>query len=75
MEVIEHGKTFKTIKCNICRAEIGYTACDIEHTSVNDVYDKRVHTTKSDYIFCPECGCRLILSLTIDGVDREICRD
>lgn len=74
MEILKHGETFKEIDCEICKAKIGYSNRDIEHTLAKDAYNGHIHETVSEFIYCPECGCRLVLSLKIDGVDREIRR-
>ena len=72
MEIIKHGKTYQEIECNSCKAVIGFSYRDIEHKVMRDAYNDQVHETVSEFIYCPECGCRLVLSLKIDGVDREI---
>lgn len=74
MEVIKHGKTFRETECEYCGAQIGFANRDVEHTVAKDAYGGKIHETISEFIYCPECGCRLILSLKIDGVDREIRR-
>lgn len=72
MEVINHGNTFKTITCEMCQAEIGYTYRDVEHKVMHDAYSGQVHETVTEFFYCPECGCRIVLSLKIDGAEREI---
>lgn len=75
MEVLKHGKFYKEMTCRACEAVIGYTDRDVEYKTMHDAYNNEVHETRSEFIYCPECGCRLVLSLKIDGVDREIRRD
>lgn len=72
MEIIEHGSTYQELECEMCKAKIGFSYRDIEHKIVNDAYNGQVHETVSEFIYCPECGCRIVLSLKIDGVSREI---
>lgn len=75
MEILKHGETYREIECEKCRAYVGYSYRDIEHKLMNDAYNGKIHETISEFIYCPECGCRIVLSLKIDGVIREICRN
>lgn len=75
MEIIKHGKTYQELECEMCKAQIGFTYRDIEHKIVNDAYNGTVHETITEFIYCPECGCRIVLSLKIDGVPREVRND
>lgn len=72
MEIFKHGKTFAEKKCDNCGAELGFTYRDIEHKTMTDVYNGKTHTTTTDFIYCPECGSRLVLFLTIDGNEHRI---
>lgn len=72
MEILKHGNTYDTIQCEMCKAEIGFTHRDIEHKIVHDAYEGKVHETVTEFFYCPECDCRIVLLLKIDGVDREI---
>jgi len=72
MEILKHGNTYKTIECQDCGACVGYSYRDVEHKIMRDAYNHAIHETATEFIYCPECGCRLVLSLKIDGVDREI---
>ena len=72
MIVVEHGNTYKELECELCKAKIGYSYRDIEHKIAKDAYNGKVHETVTEFIYCPECGCRIVLTLRIDGVDREI---
>ena len=72
MKVLSHGNTYREIECQDCGAHIGYSYRDIEHKIMRDAYNSSVHETATEFIYCPECGCRLVLSLKIDGVEREI---
>ena len=75
MEVIKHGGTYATKECQNCGAVIGYAYRDIEHKTMKDAYNGSVHETTTEFIYCPECGCRLVLALRIDGREREICEN
>lgn len=72
MNIIKHGSTYKTIECEMCKAQIGYAYRDVEHKLLNDAYNGQVHETVTEFIYCPECGCRIVLTLKIDGIEREI---
>ena len=71
MEVLKHGKTYAEIECAVCEAVVGYSYRDIEHKTMHDAVNEVVHETSTEFIYCPECGCRLVLSLKIDGISRE----
>ena len=75
MEIVKHGETYKTATCKMCNATIGYAYRDIEHKVEHDAYNGVVKETVAEFFYCPECGCRIVLSLKIDGVEREICSD
>ena len=72
MQVIKHGNTYQELDCIMCGALIGVADKDIEHTVAHDAYGGAVHETVTEFVYCPECGCRIVLSLFIDGVEREI---
>lgn len=72
MEILKHGKTYQEKTCEMCGAQIGFSYRDIEHKMLNDAYNGKVHETVTEFVYCPECGCRIVLSLRIDGVEREI---
>ena len=72
MKVLKHGDTYKETTCDMCKAVIGYSYRDIEHKIMHDAYNHTVKETISEFFYCPECGCRIVLSLKIDGVEREI---
>ncbi len=72
MKIIEHGETYKEVTCEMCHARLGYSYRDIEHKIMHDAYNGKVKETVTEFFFCPECGCRIVLSLKIDGVPREI---
>ena len=72
MQVIKHGNTYQELDCIMCGAVIGVAHKDIEHTVAHDAYSGAVHETITEFVYCPECGCRIVLSLSIDGVEREI---
>ena len=72
MEILKHGKTYAEIECADCEAIVGYSYRDIEHKTMHDAVNGVVHETSTEFIYCPECGCRLVLSLKIDGVSREV---
>ena len=74
MNIIKHGKTYQELDCIMCNALIGVADKDIEHKIAHDAYDGAIHETITEFVYCPECGCRIVLSLKIDGVDREIRR-
>lgn len=73
MEIIKHGSTYQELECHICKAKLGYTHKDIQHSVMKDTYNGTVHETISEFLYCPECGGRIVLSLKIDGIDHEIC--
>lgn len=75
MEILKHGKTYDERTCEDCGAHIGFSYRDIEHKTMHDAYNAEVHETITEFIYCPECGCRLVLSLKIDGVERETRRN
>lgn len=75
MDIIKHGNTYEELECQLCHAQLGYTHKDIEHSIIHDAYNGLTHETITEYLYCPECGCRIVLSLKIDGVDREIRKD
>lgn len=72
MQVLKHGNTYEELECQLCKAQIGYTQRDIEHSVMHDAYNGNTHETITEYLYCPECGCRIVLTLKIDGVEREI---
>lgn len=72
MKIIEHGETYKEVTCEMCHARLGYSYRDIEHKIMHDAFNGKVKETVTEFFFCPECGCRIVLSLKIDGVPREI---
>jgi len=72
MKIIKHGRTYKEMSCENCKAELGYSYRDVEYKIANDAYNGHVHETVTEFVYCPECGCRIVLSLKIDGVEREI---
>lgn len=72
MDIIKHGDTYQELNCQLCHAQLGYTHKDIEHSVMKDAYNGLTHETVTEYLYCPECGCRIVLSLKIDGVDRDI---
>lgn len=72
MKILKHGDTYKETTCDMCKAVIGYSYRDIEHKVMHDAYNNTVKETISEFFYCPECGCRIVLSLKIDGVEREI---
>ena len=72
MEVVKHGESYKETTCEMCHATIGYTYRDVEHKVMHDAYNGKVKETITEFFYCPECGCRIVLSLKIDGVEREI---
>lgn len=72
MKILKHGDTYKETTCDMCKAVIGYSYRDIEHKVMHDAYNGDVKETVSEFFYCPECGCRIVLSLVIDGVKREI---
>lgn len=72
MEITKHGNTYQELSCEMCGAHIGFSYRDIEHKIMHDAYNGQVRETISKFVYCPECGCRIVLSLKIDGVDREI---
>lgn len=72
MEILKHGNTYKILECEMCKTQIGYSYRDIEHKILHDAYNGKVHETITEFIYCPECGCRIVLSLKIDGTTREI---
>ena len=72
MEIIKHGETYKELTCGNCKALLGYSYRDVEHSVEKDTFNNQVHETISEFFYCPECGCRIVLSLKIDGVSREI---
>ena len=39
---------------------------------LENLNDGVVKETVTEFFYCPECGCRIVLSLKIDGVEREI---
>lgn len=75
MQILTHGATYREKECKDCGAIIGYSYRDVEHKTIRDAYNGSIHETTSEFIYCPECGCRLVLSLRIDGVSREIRED
>ena len=72
MKIIEHGETYKEVTCEMCHARLGYSYRDIEHKIMHDAFNGKVKETVTEFFFCPECGCCIVLSLKIDGVPREI---
>ena len=70
MIILKHGKTYGEKDCLNCGAVIGYAERDVEHKTMHDAYNGNLHETSSTFIYCPECGCRLVLSLKIDGEVR-----
>lgn len=71
MEIVKHGNTYQTATCDMCSAVVGYTYRDVEHKIMHDAYQGKVRETISEFFYCPECGCRIVLSLKIDGVPHE----
>lgn len=74
MDIIKHGKTYQELDCMMCEAKIGVADKDIQHTIAHDAYGGGIHETVTEFVYCPECGCRIVLSLSIDGKQREIRR-
>lgn len=72
MKIIEHGSTYQEMQCELCKAKIGFSAKDVEHKVMHDAYDGAIHETVTEFVYCPECGCRIVLSLIIDGASCEI---
>ena len=72
MEILKHGATYQEKHCDNCGADIGFSYRDIEHKTVRDVYNGTTHDTTTEFIYCPECGSRLVLTLMIDGQERPI---
>ena len=72
MEILRHGTTYQKIYCDNCNTEIGFSYRDIEHKIIRDVYNGTTHDTTTEFIYCPECGSRLVLTLMIDGQERPI---
>ena len=54
------------------KQKIGVADKDIQHTVAHDAYSGAIHETVTEFVYCPECGCRIVLSLSIDGKQREI---
>ena len=71
MEVLKHGKLYQERECQNCGCQIGFSYRDIEHTAVKDDYRGHLHETTTEFVYCPECGCRLVLKLRIDGEERK----
>ena len=72
MKILKHGSTYQEKKCKNCEAEIGFSYRDIEHKFYTDSYNGAIHETSTDFIYCPDCGCRIVLTLRIDGQERKI---
>lgn len=58
MEIIEHGKTYKKMVCDICNCIFYYTQIDI----TREIYRECIPTVQviiKNFIKCPECGKEL----------------
>ena len=67
MEVLEHGNSYKIIKCPECEASLGYSQKDIYIQNYLDTYAFDVHEVYRESLECPECKKRFDLILKIDG--------
>lgn len=56
MEVLKHGKTYKTFVCQHCEAEIGYCRTDIQPYGPKRFGSMDFY----NYIKCPECGYAIL---------------
>lgn len=57
MKIIEHGETYVEVRCRNCGCKIGYTFVDVLSQIGSFADDYAIE----DYIFCPECGEKIIL--------------
>ena len=68
MEVLRHGRTYKTVECKDCGALLSYCENDIiKKPKYYEVFGGDWHSVHEEHITCPECNNKIILSLIIDG--------
>jgi hypothetical protein len=61
MQIIEHGNTYNTAKCNNCNCVFSYTGKDIMAMYENG------NTSNERWVFCPECGRAVV----VEGKEKE----
>ena len=68
MEVIRHGNTYKEVECEKCNALLSYCKADITKLSkCQEVFGGDWYSSEEQYLYCPECNEKIILSLIVDG--------
>ena len=69
MRVIKHGNTERNVTCEVCGALLAYCHDDIKHRFELDDYSfcGPIHSFSEEWIVCPECSHKIMLSLRIDG--------
>lgn len=68
MEVVRHGHTYKEVECKNCNALLSYCESDIvKRSKCEEVFGGDWYSVNEEYVTCPECNKKIMLSLIIDG--------
>ena len=62
MEVLRHGDTYESEQCEECKCVFRYVKNDIKRNIQECLY---LHMPYQEYVNCPECNHRNVLTTTI----------